>query len=95
MDVKRGFHFTQVIFDGRRKGTILSDFAAALVRTVKKDSVTGVMAAHELGKGSEIFQAIDFMGMIAHEAVGVEGVGLFLKFLFEEFEIGPFFEGKF
>ena len=91
VNVEGDSHLMGIVFNGDGLGSILGDLAATFVFLVEESAISSVVTAHEGGEAFQVFEGIDLMGMIAHKAEGVEGIGLFEQLLVEHLQIGPFF----
>ena len=80
MDIERDHHFMGFIFDSDGFGSILSHLSASIVFFVKKLSVSPMVPAHERREVLKRFKGIDFMAVVAHQANGMDRIGLFDEF---------------
>ena len=94
MYIEKSSHFLGFRrLNGCRKRSVLCDFSSTAVFSIKKETISAVVASHKVGKLFEMCEFIDFVAVVAHEGAAMKGVFalLFIKLFIEHLSIGLFF----
>jgi hypothetical protein len=94
MDIERNGHLMEFVADHDGLRAVLSDLPTSIVLPVEELSVPSMVPTHKGREVREMFEGIEFMAMVVHQAEGVHGIGLLDEFLIEDRKVGLFFVGR-